>query len=383
MKILFFSFLTPSVKFGGGLGVLKSLNALCRIGEVFYIGPEYNKEEVADYCIEFAGSRFIQMESNGFARIRNLIAKGSSSLFVKDWEAATAGLDIKEYDIIYLERTLAGFACKWAKNTGLPVVVMTHNVEYDYFKSNRNSRTAFANSALAWIVKKNEKACVEYASRVIVLTKRDKDRFVELYGNSSKYEIIPVCVNQSSGTEAFHADKPYILLTGSLWFGPNADGIIWFLENVWQQINQTIDMKVVVAGSNPNQKLLDCIDRFDDVMVIRNPDDMGMYYRGASIFVAPIFEGAGMKVKVAEAMSYGLPIIATEHAAIGYEQAEKALTVVKSPEDCIECLKALCGMNDEQLSHMKKEISIVFKKNYSAEAFLNSLNRILKQIVGE
>lgn len=45
---------------------------------------------------------------------------------------------------------------------------------------------------------------------------------------------------------------------------------------------------------------------------------MDPYFNNAELYIAPIFDGAGMKVKVAEALSYALPVVGTSHAFEGY-----------------------------------------------------------------
>lgn len=381
MRILYFTFMTPSVKFGGGLGVLKSLNALCQIGEVYYVGPEIDMNEISGYNINFSGHKFISMENGSAKRIYNLLRYGSPSLFVKDWMENVSDLNPANFDIVYLERTLQGFVCQWAKKAKLPLIVMTHNVEYDFIRKNGPSKLKVINTLFSKNAKKNESMCIQLADKVIVLTQGDCGRFDELYRNSEKYIIIPVCVNENIGNKKYDIGSPYILMTGSLWFGPNAEGIIWFLTNVWTEIENKTSFKIVIAGSNPNEELLSCVEKSKHITVVKNPEDMGKYYRGASIFVAPIFDGAGMKVKVAEAMSYGLPIIATEHAVIGYEKGKNSLFVVKSAEECKDAIMGLIERDTSSLKKIMNNVYEIYKAYYSLDAFKDMLKDVLNSVL--
>ena len=56
----------------------------------------------------------------------------------------------------------------------------------------------------------------------------------------------------------------------------------------------------------------------NNVRIVGGVDDLGEYYRRAIAIIMPIFSGSGMKVKTAEAMMYGKPIVATDEALIGY-----------------------------------------------------------------
>ena len=47
-------------------------------------------------------------------------------------------------------------------------------------------------------------------------------------------------------------------------------------------------------------------------------EDLTPLYREAAAFVAPVFLGSGMKVKVAESLMHGCPVIGTPLALRGY-----------------------------------------------------------------
>ena len=41
---------------------------------------------------------------------------------------------------------------------------------------------------------------------------------------------------------------------------------------------------------------------------------------GADVFINPITSGGGIKVKIMEALSYGLPVVSTVHGAKGIDK---------------------------------------------------------------
>lgn len=47
---------------------------------------------------------------------------------------------------------------------------------------------------------------------------------------------------------------------------------------------------------------------------------MSYLLSACDVFYSPIVLGSGMKTKIAEALSYGLYIYATEHSLIGYDE---------------------------------------------------------------
>ena len=60
---------------------------------------------------------------------------------------------------------------------------------------------------------------------------------------------------------------------------------------------------------------------------------MAPYFQNAEFYVAPVFSGAGMKVKVAEALSYGLTVVGSHHALVGYEESAPFVIETNTAEE--------------------------------------------------
>lgn len=380
MKILYVSFLEPSEKFGGGIGILKSLSALCQFADVCYVGPSFNQGEIKKYNIKLYDCIFIEINKSYIKRLYNYFMHMSASGFYDSWKnAAEREILRQKYDFVYLERSLQGFVAKWSKNNHIPLIVMTHNVEYDYFYMLMKKSISLSKYLSLRNAKSNEKVCLQYADKVICLTEYDKNRFMKIYKISDeKISIIPVCINGISDKNVYKTNKPYILITGSLWFGPNSDGTIWFLQNVWSELEEEIgdQYDLIIAGSNPNELISNTVKQFQHVTLIENPISMDSYYAGASIFVAPIFCGSGMKVKIAEAISCGLEVVSTTHALTGYEKVKGYIHCADTKEEFKVKIKniienSLAGNNRSQ------EIRDIFLKNYSMETFAKLLKKAI------
>ena len=96
-------------------------------------------------------------------------------------------------------------------------------------------------------------------------------------------------------------------------FGPNYDGIKWFVDNVMEKL---IEYTLTIVGKNFESKK-DELQR-KNVIVVGTVDDLEDYYYQNNIMVMPVFYGDGQKVKTAEAMMYGKTIVATDEALEGY-----------------------------------------------------------------
>jgi glycosyltransferase involved in cell wall biosynthesis len=92
------------------------------------------------------------------------------------------------------------------------------------------------------------------------------------------------------------------------------------------------------------------LEREGKVQVVGAVDHLADWYRNAHFVIAPIFDGSGMKTKVAEALMYGKKIIGTPEAFSGYD------------ED-VNCAGFCCATADEfvaAISRAHKEVKLSF-----------------------
>ena len=98
-----------------------------------------------------------------------------------------------------------------------------------------------------------------------------------------------------------------------------------------------------------------------NVDVVGTVDDLSHYYYEADVVVLPILYGNGMKVKTAEAMMYGKPILATQEALEGYD-----IFGIEGIRECNSIEQFVSAI--EELRRIKKDDVIV---SQTRELFLN------------
>ena len=108
------------------------------------------------------------------------------------------------------------------------------------------------------------------------------------------------------------------LITASLSIPDNWHGIKWFLSRVWLNLLQKFpDISLTIVGRKPNNSCIQYLQKFPNVSVFFNVPNIDLYFLDADIYISPIFFGAGVKIKTVEALSFGLPVIATPVSAKG------------------------------------------------------------------
>ena len=100
-----------------------------------------------------------------------------------------------------------------------------------------------------------------------------------------------------------------------------------------------------------------------NVVIVGAVDDLAPWYAGASLVLAPVFSGGGMKVKIAEALMHGKRVLASRSAAIGYEQSVRTGSTVIC-EEARDYLPFLAGLPESARSSARQD----YEAYYSAEA---------------
>jgi len=105
------------------------------------------------------------------------------------------------------------------------------------------------------------------------------------------------------------------------------------------------------------------------------------WYLGASFVIAPIFDGSGMKTKVAEALMFGKRIVGTPEAFTGYEEHVAEVGVVCRTQG--EFIAALRAETKSGVPAPSEQLRRIYQDNYSLEAARRRLEEIIAEPVPE
>ena len=104
-----------------------------------------------------------------------------------------------------------------------------------------------------------------------------------------------------------------ILFFGAMNRMENIISVEWFIKNVMPLL-EDIDCRFVVLGNNPQNELKE--HENERVHFTGFVEDVSLFFEQSRCFVAPLLLGAGIKIKVLEALSSGIPVLTN---AIGIE----------------------------------------------------------------
>ncbi len=134
-----------------------------------------------------------------------------------------------------------------------------------------------------------------------------------------------------------------VFFLGTLSWEANADGLVWFLDEVWPSVvERRPGARFVIGGKAPPPDVRVRVEALPGVEAVGFVDDPEIYLSRARVFVAPLRFGSGMKLKVVEALMRGVPTVTT---SIGAESiAAEPGRHLELADDPAGQAAAVCGL---------------------------------------
>jgi hypothetical protein len=135
-----------------------------------------------------------------------------------------------------------------------------------------------------------------------------------------------------------------LLFWGALGRTENAEAARWLCDEILPRLRALNGAFVLVlAGTNPPRDLLE--RRASDLEVTGFIADPAEEFGRAHLALAPLFQGAGVKVKVLECLAAGLPVLTTAIGSEGIEAKEDdgLLTLPEDPEEFVSAVNRLAS----------------------------------------
>jgi glycosyltransferase involved in cell wall biosynthesis len=190
--------------------------------------------------------------------------------------------------------------------------------------------------------------------------------------------LLPYCFEQFAALRLPPTD-PLLLFVGGFAHQPNQQGLMWFLDHVFPIIHMRAPAaRLVVVGSNPPAAIEALNSTLISVRANVSDYELRELYRTARVAIAPLRYGAGVKLKVVEAMCEGLPLVTT---AIGAQGLPGLGEIVSICDEAAAFADAVCRLLTDDMAWSERASAQLdyAASRYSEAAFRNSLQQALSQ----
>ena len=199
--------------------------------------------------------------------------------------------------------------------------------------------------------------------------------------NSNAHSMLPTYVIKKEKVEKYPKKNTHkILFLGGLSWKANLDGLKWFVEDVFPIVKQNVSqasLTVVGGGLNYNP-----FERKEGIEYLGYMKDISSVYEDKMVFIVPLFEGSGIRIKILEAFDNQVPVVSTSIGCdtIGATNGEHLIVADNKDEfarGVIELLK-----NENLNRELREKAKIFLQNKYSLttrqEEFENDVQKLYR-----
>lgn len=306
-------------------------------------------------------------------------------------------IETESVDVIHADQlTMTQFALPFAHQPdGKPALVFdAHNAVWTIVKRMNETLPFYYKVPLffeAKRIKEYEAKIVAVFDSTLVVAEPDRKALVNAvreYCPESPTESLPITVipiavdTQKIQPVERQTDFLNILTMGTLYYPPNADGIRWFIQDVFPLVRRSLpEVKLTVIGKNPPGDFLRFADESQGSIVITGyVPDLDPYFAESTMIVIPVRAGGGMRVRILEAFAHAMPVVTTTVGLEGIQaQPGKDVLVADGSDDFADSVIRL--LNDKAL---QDQLSIngrrLVERKYDWQITLKDLEKVYQQI---
>ena len=365
MRVLWISHFVPYPPIGGA--PQRSFNLLRRLAvenEVHFFGLSLRGHQAQVQDIAAAEAALAEFCSS----VTLLPARFRSATAGKIWSAGWGLLSARAYGQVWLDSArarrivaeligrhrpdvlhvdslmVAGLA---PRMPAAPAVLNHHNIESHMMQR----RAENAGPAERWYMRREARLLRGYERRTA--TRFDRHLVVSALDGERLQEILPGArwsVVANGVDTSFFAPQSVseraseIVFSGRMNWYPNEHAMLRFLSTLWPEVKAAAPQaRLTIVGMNPTEKLYRLSADLPDVTITGFVPDVRDLLARAPVYICPMLDGGGTRLKILDALSLAKAIVATPMAVEGIEihDGEHALVRPFGPDFVLGILALL------------------------------------------
>ena len=250
--------------------------------------------------------------------------------------------DLAHFDII----SLAPFARYFPD---IPATLGHHNIESHLLLRRSENESNMVKKFYFWregrrLRRYESEVCAKFSLNV-TCSELDSERLLKI-APTAKVRTVPNGVDcDFFRPQGAVPDPNSLVFVGTMNWYPNADAVMFFLQHIWRPLKiLRPELTFDVAGSNPPRALVDAASSLADVRVHGFVPDVRPMLDAAALFVCPIRDGGGTKLKILDAFAMQKCVLAHPIACEGIDvTADTNVVFAAEPEEWLRRIDELLG----------------------------------------
>ena len=287
-----------------------------------------------------------------------------------------------DIDVVFLSRaTVARNFIQSVRRIipNVPKIFYGHDVHFARMQAQARLIGDARLAAEADTMESQERALWKIVDLVLYPSQEEVNMVKALERNVVARVMVPYCFETFVSRQDPPSTLSLIFVSGFT-HPPNADAAVWFVERILPLIRAQVPrVKLSLIGSNPTDGVRALAGAGVAVTGFVTEASLAAFYRTARVAVVPLRFGAGVKLKVVEAMRMGVPVVTT---TVG-SQGLPGLADVATVHDELHAFANACVtllQDDRAWRKQSAAQSEYVRRAFSVDAMRSSLSEAIASI---
>ena len=222
----------------------------------------------------------------------------------------------------------------------------------------------------------------ERFQRIQVFTERDAAALRSIAPHlSARIHVNPFGIEMPEPVDPRMEQAGTVLFSGAFHHPPNRDAALWLTGEIMPRLRKReASVRLVLAGSLPPESVKALAT--SDVVVAGDVPSIRPFFEQATVVVAPIRTGGGMRMKVLQAMAMGKPVVTTRRGAEGLDFFGESppLLVADDAKGIADAVAELLNSSERRRELAGRARGFV-AQHFSEDAYARRLEAIYDQAI--
>ena len=273
-------------------------------------------------------------------------------------------------DVIVLDYLFTALFIPSAFHFGVPVVMITLNREREFYGDQRRlgrvpplARDSFL---AEWRLGRFEDEVQAKSDHIVVLCSHDIPRNRR---QAARTRVIEPML-QEHPRKWRYGGVANIFFVGNISHYPNFGAVRWLCNSLAPALASCAPwVRLTIIGADPAEVPQSWLQANVDLLGRSSADEVLHQFTGCGLFIAPIENSFGSKIKILEALAHATPLLATSEALTGVPDAAGVpLIRLDDPQGAAELAASLLG-SPEQLVALSQRMEAIRSSNLSRTRF--------------